>query len=320
MPVPSVKVFAPSVPDAGVEGVELAVVGADEQHLAAPALLLREALVAGVAGAVGGAVVGVEVRRVEVEVVGAVDEHRVGVEDVAEDVVDVLVRLPGRLDGGALDHQRLRDDVGDLRLGGGGLRGRSSGSGSFSPLRRSVQSGVGLFFGSPLGGANRRRVEGTVPLVTALGVEDPALIVAACRGGAWSRRRVEARSAGTGAWLRMASPASQRWQLDRPDAPSGRAGPGAVRLAVLEGERLQVAVEMAVPDGGVVERREVRQVDAVRDLGLHRGHGGGGEGARLLLDLAEDGLAGPRPARPWSADRRCGRRPPCSSACCPGWR
>ena len=35
-----------------------------------------------------------------------------------------------------------------------------------NPLRRSVQSGVGLVFGSPAGGTNRRRVEGTVPLAT----------------------------------------------------------------------------------------------------------------------------------------------------------
>src|SRR4051794_41532423 len=39
-----------------------------------------------------------------------------------------------------------------------------TGSGILKPLRKSVQSGVGLAFGSPLGGVSSRRGEGTGPL------------------------------------------------------------------------------------------------------------------------------------------------------------
>ena len=196
-----------------------------------------------------------------------------------------------------------------------------TGSVIFRPLRRSLQSGVGLVFGSPVGGTNSRSVDGSGAGRPGLGVEDAALGVGETEA---ERGRVDRRGE-VGRVRRlvcMAAPASQSQQLDRIDT-AGRVAVRdlrAVRLAVGQRERLQEAVEMAVPDRGVVERREARQIDAVGDLRLHRRHGGGGEGARLLLDRAEDGLQGRDQLVLGLRIEDVVRRPPCSSACCPAWR
>ena len=75
---------------AGLEGVQHAVVGAGQQHLATEAMAREVAAVARVAGLVIGALgaVAVEIAHPEGHVHRAADHHRVGVEEVAQQVLD----------------------------------------------------------------------------------------------------------------------------------------------------------------------------------------------------------------------------------------
>src|SRR5262249_27630061 len=128
--------------------------------------------------------------------------------------------------------------------------------------------------------------------VLCLGVEDAALVVVdaeAQRGG------VDGAGGGQ-VGSRGGLPFDDRAGVPQPAAaaPGGadrRADAALVRHARRgrgERQRLQESVDVAVPDRLLVERREAGQEDAVRDLGLHRGDGGGGEGAGRLPHVLED--------------------------------